>query len=105
MEHKPGTLHAPELPKTIPVNSGWLGGQGLGGWFHLEKMENSPNYRMRRFSPDGKSVCDREFMETSNYDFEINSSFEFTHTSHCAKCRTIQNNKIHTFEYIELINN
>jgi len=86
-----------------------------GGNSHIWDMETGvclltiPGHEARivgaTFSPDGKSVCDREFMETSNYDFEINSSFEFTHTSHCAKCRTIQNNKIPTFEYIELINN
>ena len=97
-----GTIIAPELPVSIPSNAQWLLGQGAGTWFSIAATDSSIHYQIKRFTPSGALDCDRIFEVADNgLDFNINETYEFTHISHCAKCRIKQSGKVFEFNYIE----
>ncbi|NOZ35861.1 MAG: hypothetical protein GXO80_11255 [Chlorobi bacterium] len=77
-------------PDNIPDNSKYLPGIGASVFFHIEMKENNNLYRIRRFNEDGKLDCDQIFRLLTP-GFDINSEFEFTYVSHCAKCTILQN--------------
>jgi len=92
-------LEQPVLPINIPVNSQWLSGTGAGSWFAI--AIELKQYRIKRFSPEGKLECDRLFT-VDNDSFDINTNYQFTYLSHCKECTIIQNKKtykFHTNEY------
>ncbi|PKP46567.1 MAG: hypothetical protein CVT95_06860 [Bacteroidetes bacterium HGW-Bacteroidetes-12] len=96
-----GTLLPPEKPNNIPSSSKWLSGQGAGVWFYIEATDNPNIYRIKRFTPEGELDCDRLFeIEKSKAVFNLSEAFEFTHISHCSKCKIIQNEIIFVFKYI-----
>jgi len=98
-----GSLYPPEKPVTIPSNSQWLLGQGVGVWFYIEKTTVNNNYRIQRFSPAGKLDCDRIFkIEQNGSVFNIELVYEFVHVSHCAKCRIKQNDIVFVFNYMNV---
>ena len=100
MEKRIGTVDAPEKPTDIPVDSQWLLGQGSGAWFSILNMESENQFNIKRFTPKGSLDCDRVFEVAQNGSiFDIEKKYEFTHLSHCAKCRIIQNEKIFVFNY------
>ena len=99
MLDKVGTIKPPEKPSNIPTHSKWLLGQGAGTWFCID-TENE-KYRIRRYTPNGKLDCDRFFeLEKNGSILDMNQTYEFTHISHCAKCRIIQNKITFIFNYI-----
>ncbi|MBL4594863.1 MAG: hypothetical protein JKX68_13775, partial [Flavobacteriales bacterium] len=86
--NKTGTIIAPELPASLPSNTQWLSGQGTGTWFCIAATGQSNRYQVKRFKPSGELDCDRVFeIEESGLVFDINEPYQFTHVSHCAKCR------------------
>lgn len=91
-----------ELHPNIPKAAKWLSGQGEGTWFVItkEKEFNKIEYRVRRFSPQGKLECDRIF-EMLQEGFDIKQKFEVTHISHCATVRVIQKEVIYQLNYIK----
>ena len=102
MEKRIGTIDAPELPSTLPANSQWLLGQGAGVWFCIDSTDTFNRYRIKRFAPNGEIDCDGIFeIEENGLVFDINKKYEFTHISHCAKCRILQNETIFIFKNIE----
>lgn len=95
-----GTILPPKKPTSIPVDAKWLSGQGAGVWFYIEATEKETIYRIKRFTPEGELDCDRFFeIEKSAIPFNISKPFEFTHISHCSKCKIIQNNTTFIFNF------
>ena len=82
-------------PNNIPTDSQLLKGIGASAWFHISEEET--NFRIKRFSEEGKLECSRIF-SINNTDFNIHSPFQFTYTSHCKKCTIIQNNNTYIFK-------
>jgi hypothetical protein len=101
MDAKIGTILPPKLPKSIPNNSQWLSGQGVGTWFYIAQTTKKNEFLIQRFTPEGVMDCNRIFqIEESTSTFDINKPYQFTHISHCSKCRIIQNDVIFTFNSI-----
>ena len=101
MHSKIGTIFPPELPATIPETSKWLSGQGVGTWFDIKQTSKADEYLIQRFTPQGEMDCNRIFkIEANESTFDIHKSYQFTHISHCKKCRIIQNEIIFTFNSI-----
>jgi len=97
-----GTINPPEKPASIPEHSQWLFGQGAGTWFSIDLTSVSNQYQVKRFTPTGELDCDRIFeIEENGSVFDINKSYQFTHISHCAKCRIIQQEIVFVFNYIK----
>jgi len=95
-----GSVDAPEKPKEIPFNSQWLMGQGSGAWFSIKKTTEAKKFNIKRFATEGSLDCDRIFeIEENGSIFDIAQAYQFTHLSHCAKCRIIQGEKIFVFNY------
>ena len=102
MGERIGTIHPPKKPKTIPVHSQWLLGQGAGVWFCIHPTSTNNQYNIKRFAPKGELDCDRVFeLEDNGSVFDIKEPYQFTHVSHCAKCRIIQKERIFVFNYIK----
>jgi Family of unknown function (DUF6695) len=100
MEERIGTTHPPEMPGLIPSNSQWLLGQGAGVWFCIASTAKANQYQIKRFAPNGSLDCDRIFeIENNGSVFDINQPYQFTHVSHCAKCRIKQNHVVFVFNY------
>ncbi len=100
MQIRKGAMHPPEFPKTIPSNSQWVSGQGVGAWFAIKQAVESNEYNIKRFTPKGSLDCDRIFeIEENGSIFDIEKAYQFTHLSHCAKCRILQGKKIFEFNY------
>ena len=98
MQSKIGTIFPPKLPNSIPKNAQWLSGQGVGTWFSIEPTNKENEYLIQRFTPEGEINCNRIFrIEENSLAFDIHQPYQFTHISHCAKCRIIQNEVIFTF--------
>ena len=95
-----GTILPPTKPTSIPESAKWLSGQGGGTWFYIEATSHPTTFRIKRFTPEGKMDCDRLFKLAPSLPlFDIQQPFEFTHISHCCKCRIVQNNIIFVFNY------
>lgn len=96
-----GTIHPPILPSGLPKDCQWLAGEGAGTWFHLSKPSNllEEEFRIRRYSPEGKLDCDHTFILSSrnNVEFDIGKPFKFTYLSHCQKCTILQNDQKYIF--------
>ena len=100
MKKRIGSIHPPEKPLEIPLNSQWLLGQGAGAWFSIEKTSQNNSYRIKRFAANGKLDCDRIFELAENgSSFDIEQHYEFIHLSHCSKSRIKQHNSIFIFNY------
>ncbi|PCJ26334.1 MAG: hypothetical protein COA97_06010 [Flavobacteriales bacterium] len=102
MQSNIGTIHSPALPNVIPKHSKWLLGQGVGTWFCIDKTDNEKQYNIKRFTPKGSLDCDRIFeIENNGSVFDIKEPYQFTHISHCSKCRIVQNETVFVFNYIK----
>jgi hypothetical protein len=96
-----GSIYPPAIPEGVPSNSKWLLGQGSGAWFSIRKIDRVNQFNIKRFTPKGSLDCDRIFeIEDNGSIFDIEKLYEFTHVSHCAKCRIIQNGTTFIFNYI-----
>lgn len=101
MQSKVGTILPPQLPSNLPHNAQWLSGQGAGVWFCIEKTEVKTQFIIKRFSPEENLDCKATFeIEKQTAEFDITKPYQFTHISHCAKCRIIQNNLIFVFNIL-----
>ena len=95
-----GTILPPTKPTSIPETAKWLSGQGGGAWFYIEATSNPTIFRIKRFTPEGKIDCNRLFeIEKNAKSINLKDTYEFTHISHCCKCKIIQNNIIFVFNY------
>lgn len=75
------TLPEPTKPSNVPLGAQWISGIGAGSWFSIK--QESENYRISRFSPDGMLECNGVFKESNFSSFNINLPFQFDHLSHC----------------------
>jgi hypothetical protein len=82
-------------PKNIEETAQLLTGIGASSWFHISKEEE--NYRIKRYSEEGKEECSRIFT-VNDSTFNINKPFKFTYISHCKECTILQNNKTYIFK-------
>jgi len=82
-------------PKNIEETAQLLTGIGASSWFHISKEEE--NYRIKRYSEEGKEECSRIFT-VNDSTFNINKPFKFTYISHCKECTVLQNNKTYIFK-------
>ncbi len=94
-----GIIEAPTFLDDIPGEAQWLSGQGTGGWFHIEEGNVEYEYRIRRYSPDGRLECDRLFHIYSDQTFDITRHYRFTHISHCQTCTILQDGNELKFNY------
>jgi hypothetical protein len=92
------TLCAPAMAQGIPENSQWLAGEGAGSWFMIELA--GKEYRITRYSSEGKIECTGLFNILVEKNFDINSSFEFVHLSHCKSVTIKQMDQILKFHRI-----
>tara|TARA_B110000263_G_C15218678_1_gene468794 strand:- start:339 stop:617 length:279 start_codon:yes stop_codon:yes gene_type:complete len=83
-------------PKNIEETAQLLTGIGASSWFHISKEEEE-NYRIKRYSEEGKEECSRIFT-VNDTTFNINKPFKFTYISHCKECTVLQNNKTYIFK-------
>ena len=82
-------------PKNIEETAQLLIGIGASSWFHILKEDE--NYRIKRYSEEGKEECSRIFT-VNDSTFNINKPFKFTYISHCKECTILQNNKTYIFK-------
>jgi hypothetical protein len=82
-------------PKNIEETAQLLTGIGASSWFHISKEEE--NYRIKRYSEEGKEECTRIFT-VNDSTFNVNKPFKFTYISHCKECTILQNNKTYIFK-------
>jgi hypothetical protein len=82
-------------PKNIEEIAQLLTGIGASSWFHISKEEE--NYRIKRYSEEGKEECSRIFT-VNDSTFNINKPFKFTYISHCKECTILQNNTTYIFK-------
>jgi len=82
-------------PKNIEETAQLLIGIGASSWFHILKEDK--NYRIKRYSEEGKEECSRIFT-VNDSTFNINKPFKFTYISHCKECTILQNNKTYIFK-------
>ena len=82
-------------PKNIEETAQLLTGIGASSWFHISKEEE--NYRIKRYSEEGKEECSRIFT-VNDSTFNIIKPFKFTYISHCKECTVSQNNKTYIFK-------
>ena len=82
-------------PKNIEETAQLLIGIGASSWFHISKEKE--NYRIKRYSKEGKEECSRIFA-VNDSAFNINKPFKFTYISHCKECTILQNNKTYNFK-------
>ena len=82
-------------PKNIEETAQLLIGIGASSWFHILKEDE--NYRIKRYSEEGKEECSRIFT-VNDSTFNINKPFKFTYISHCKECTVLQNNKTYIFK-------
>jgi|JI10StandDraft_1071094.scaffolds.fasta_scaffold544008_1 hypothetical protein len=80
-QHLYTTLSPPEKTVGIPENSQWLAGEGAGSWFNIELSVK--DYKIIRYSPEGRIECSGLFNTLPESEFNINAPFEFVHLSHC----------------------
>ncbi|MCF6279335.1 MAG: hypothetical protein L3J14_03210 [Flavobacteriaceae bacterium] len=95
----------PNLPTGLPLNSKWLSGDGAGAWFHILNCNNREFkiFNIKRFTPKGVLDCDRNYVLQQNaINFDLSKPFKFTHLSHGAKCKVIQENILFEFIWEEL---
>ncbi len=100
MKGKVGTILPPEKPSNVLDNAQWLSGQGAGVWFSIESTDNVNEFLIQRFSPNGQLDCKRIFVCEQD-GFDTQQSYQFTHISHCAKCRIKQNNQLFVFNWLD----
>ena len=82
-------------PKNIEETAQLLIGIGASSWFHILKEDE--NYRIKRYSEEGKEECSRIFT-VNDSTFNINKPFKFTYISHCKECTILQNNTTYIFK-------
>jgi len=82
-------------PENIEETAQLLTGIGASSWFHISKEEE--NYRIKRYSEEGKEECSRIF-SVNDSTFSINKPFKFTYISHCKECTILQNNTTYIFK-------
>lgn len=97
-QHLYTTLSAPAKTESIPENSQWLAGEGAGSWFSIERQ--GKDYRINRYSSEGKIECAGLFNTASEKDFNINAPFEFVHLSHCKSVTIRQMGQVLKFHRI-----
>jgi len=79
----------------IPEKAQWLSGPiGSGSWFFITTEKSQ--YRIQRFSPEGKLECDRLFAVDNN-TFDLHTDYQFAFLSHCKECTIIQNEITYKF--------
>lgn len=93
-----GRLIPPAKTDAIPVQAQWLTGEGGGAWFYIQK--DNGNYRIKRYTPQGKLDCDRIFILKNSGEFYDSQFFEVQHISHCAIVRVKQNGVLFVFEWV-----
>lgn len=95
MKVLPKILPPPEKrPPNLPHSCRWLGGEGAGSWFTIEKTGTEGVFEVRRFSPTGEIECEGLF-STEN-PFDIEKAYEISYPSHCAKVTVVQKGKTKT---------
>ena len=90
MSRLPKTLLAPRLPKSIPKNAKWLAGEGAGSWFVIKQEELG--FLVSRYSPMGQMECSASMK--SDGPFNLDSKYEFTFPSHCARVTLLQDGQV-----------
>ena len=92
------TIVAPSKPSNLPENAQWLSGEGAGSWFVIGKTQETNEYSITRFSPEGKLECEGNFLCNTSSDFNLNQTYIFTHLSHCKTVNIVQSGIIFKFE-------
>ncbi len=96
-----GLIAEPSKPNHLPQHAQWLAGQGCGSWFELNKIDNSKNYNIKRYSPEGELEFSSEFTIKSDREFSCQCPYVFTYISHHKMCTIIQHN--HKFEFYNVM--
>lgn len=94
----PNILPAPNRPKNLDETAKWLSGEGAGSWFLIEDLEQNFQFKISRYSPEGKLECEGVFVS----DIEVSLLHEYiiTYPSHCQKVTIIQDSTTLTFSNI-----
>jgi hypothetical protein len=95
-----GLIKEPIKPNNLPNHAQWLAGQGCGSWFILKSIDNSTNYLISRYSPEGELEFCSEFTLQTDREFSCQCPYVFTYISHHKMCTIIQHN--HKFEFYNI---
>jgi hypothetical protein len=77
------TLEEPPKNNRIPENAKWLSGEGSGSWFVINQQ--SGNYQISRYGPEGELECKGMFKITNMRFFDIKLPFHIDYLSHCQR--------------------
>jgi hypothetical protein len=77
----PKILPKPKLPINLSLSAKWLAGEGAGSWFVIEK-DKEVNYKITRFSPEGRLECEGLFK--TEKVINLHDDFSITYPSHCS---------------------
>jgi len=89
-----------EKTSILPKTAQKVTGTGSNAWFGIEIVEGFKNqYKIKRFN-DLYEIDYIGLFEPDN-EFDINSSYQFTHDSHCNHCHIIQNGRKVKFENVK----
>jgi hypothetical protein len=94
----PQILPQPERPSHLSLDVKWLSGEGAGSWFLVEISVKPAQFKITRFSPDGKEECKGYFR--ANKEMNLKDEFCLSYPSHCATVTVMQNKEKIVFKII-----
>lgn len=93
------TLPEPQKATQIPAGAKWLGGEGAGAWFHIEK--NGIGYKIARYSDNGDLDFESKYEIADEAEFSTNKDFTIDYVSHYLQVKVMQNKKTIKFKRIK----
>ncbi len=91
-------LPAPEKTENLPKNAQWLGGEGGGSWFSINKAGSF--YQVTRFSLQGIIECEGLFKTEKKMPVE--SLKNITYPSHCQKVSLSYDDEVYVLTRMEM---
>ncbi|MBC7125519.1 MAG: hypothetical protein H5T24_07795 [Bacteroidales bacterium] len=96
------TLQEPTKPTIVPNEAQWISGIGAGSWFCI--IQESENFRISRYSPEGVLECCGLFKIVNGESFDPKSPYRLDHLSHCQKVVVKQSDKVIIFNRLDFEN-
>lgn len=92
-------LEEPFKPSSVHVNARWLGGEGVGGWFYLELLNQK--YLVSRWTDSGFLVSKAEFEMIGEGEFFHERNYSVGYPSNSQVVTLLQTGKSFRFEIKE----
>lgn len=92
-------LKEPPRPNSVNKNAQWLGGEGLGGWFGLELLNQK--YRVSRWTDLGLLVSEAEYEIIGDGEFLHDRNYSVGYPSNSQVVTFLQNGESFRFEVVK----